>query len=277
MLRYFKEAFWTGVTIPGLGRLPVNALGALGFGILGVGHAGFWLLGLGLETGYLTLLATNPRFQRYVDLRSRITAEASAGARRQELIGKLSRGARDRLAAVEQKRARILEVYGEAQADAYVVDGNRDALDRLIWIYLKLLVGRDHLEVTRAETHADELSRRIADLEKATAEGGGVPASASLRESQQATLKLLKQRLANLARCDRTIQEIDSDLERIEAQIDLALESAGLHGQSDAIPGNIELASQLLVGDVDFGDSGEAVSALDEVYRARPPVQQQNA
>ena len=290
MLRYFKEAFWLGAAVPGLGRIPVNALGTLGFGILGFGHAGFWLLGLGLETGYLTLLATNPRFQRYIDLRSRVNDEAAAGVRREELIRKLSRGARDRLTALEGKCARILDVYRELQADAYVIEGNRDALDRLTWIYLKLLVARDHLQATSAQTKPEELKRRIADLETATAgvagEPGAVPASASLRDSQQATLKLLRQRLANLARCEQTLQEVDSDLERVEAQIDLVRENASLHGQGDSlpgIPGNIELASQLLVGDVDFGDSGAAVSALDEVYRARhsqpsqPPVQNQKA
>ncbi|HZF13002.1 MAG TPA: hypothetical protein VFE33_29785 [Thermoanaerobaculia bacterium] len=273
MLRYFKEAFWFGVTVPGLGRLPVNPLATLGFGILGFGHPAFWLLGLGLETAFLTSLATNRRFQLWVDGRSRGTIETAARARRQELVGKLSRGARDRLGALEEKCARILEVYREAQADDYVVDGNQDALDRLTWIYLKLLVARDHLQATQAEIREDDLKRRIADLEQATSgDPSGAPTSASLRESQQATLKLLRQRLANLARCARTIQEVDSDLERVEAQIDLVLENASLHGGSDRIPGTIELASQLLVGDADFGESGEVVSALDQVYRARPPV-----
>ncbi len=38
MIEYLKQAFWAGPSLPGLGRLPVNALAVLGFGILGFGH-----------------------------------------------------------------------------------------------------------------------------------------------------------------------------------------------------------------------------------------------
>jgi len=277
MSRYFKAAFWIRWHAPGLGRVPVNLLATLGFGILGIGEPAFWLLGLGLEAGFLTLVATNPRFQRLVDGQSRILDEAAARARRTDLVATLSPAARERLATLERKAERALQVYREAQADGYVIAGNQDALDRLTWIYLKLLLARDHLEATPSQSQRAEIERRIADLQAslATAPANSAaaadtePASGSLRESQRATLQLLQQRLANLARTRQTAAEIGSDLERIEAQVDLVLDNANLHGQSEVLPGTIELASQLLVEDVDYGESGDAVSALDEVYRAR--------
>jgi hypothetical protein len=273
MSRYFKAAFWIGWNVPGLGKVPVNLLGVVGLGILGFGEHAFWLLGLGLETGFLTLVATNPRFQKLVDGQSRGSDEAAARARRQELVGKLSRGAREKLSALEEKCARTLQVYREAQADAWVIEGNRDALDRLGWIYLKLLIARDHLQATEAQVNRTEIERRIADLEKALADPArpAAPAGAALRESQQATLKLLRQRLASLARSGQTREEVESGLERIEAQVDLVLDDARLHGPSEVAPGTIELASQLLIGDVDYGESGDAVSALDEAYLADRP------
>ena len=164
---------------------------------------------------------------------------------------------------------------GPTQADAYVIEGNRDALDRLTWIYLKLLVARDHLEATRKQVSQADLERRIDQREGALADPAQT--SGSLRESQQATLKLLQQRLLNLARSRRTLEEVASDLERIEAQVDLVLDSAGLHGPAEVLPGTIELASQLLVGEGDYGESGAAVSALDEVYRARGAAAQKQS
>jgi len=44
VFRYFKAAFWAAPEVAGLGRVPVNVLTLAGFGILGFGHAGFWLL-----------------------------------------------------------------------------------------------------------------------------------------------------------------------------------------------------------------------------------------
>ena len=41
-----------------------NWVGLAAFGLLGLTNPGFWVLGAGLELGYLLTLATNPRFQR---------------------------------------------------------------------------------------------------------------------------------------------------------------------------------------------------------------------
>ena len=50
MWRYLKAAFLVGVPVPALGRVPLNALAAAGFLILGFGHPGFWFLGLAAAT-----------------------------------------------------------------------------------------------------------------------------------------------------------------------------------------------------------------------------------
>jgi hypothetical protein len=265
VLRYLREAFWAGPVVRGLGRLPANALGVLGFALLGFADPGFWLLGLGLEAGYLALLSSHPRFQRWVDALAR-TSPAAAGSRREALVARLQPGARERLKRLDEKCARILEVYREAEAEEFEIDGNRTALHQLSWIYLKLLVARDQLQASKVHATGGDLRHRIAELER---EAAGAGLSSSLRESREATLMILRQRLANLERCDETLIEVDSDLERVEAQIDLALENARLHGRSDLIPGKIELASQLLGDGLDFGEAAGAVVALEQEYGSR--------
>jgi hypothetical protein len=271
MLEYLKKAFWAGPTLPGLGRLPVNALAALGFAILGLGHPAFWLLGAGLETAYLATLASHPRFQRLVDAqrRSQTTAQVEEG--RQELIRKLDPAARKRLTLLEEKRERILQLARESRAGAFELESQRDALDRMAWIYLKLLVGRHHLEASRVHASEADLQRRIAELERSMATTG---TSSALRESQAATLKILQQRLGNLGRFEQTLEQVDSDLARIEAQVDLALENAGLRGSGAAVTANLELAGQILDDELYFGDSERAVLALDEAYGAPPPIRE---
>jgi hypothetical protein len=46
--------------------IPPNWVGLAAVGMLGFAEPGFWVLGAGLELGYLLLLATNGRFQRTV-------------------------------------------------------------------------------------------------------------------------------------------------------------------------------------------------------------------
>ena len=274
MLEYLKKAFWAGPSVPGLGRLPVNALAVLGLMILGLGHPAFWLLGAGLETAYLATLASHPRFQRLVDAQRRSQTAAQAEAGRQELIAKLDAQARKRLAVVEEKRERILQLARESGAGAFELESQRDALDRMTWIYLKLLVGRHHLEASQVHASEADLKRKTAELERNLATAGD---STSLRESQAATLKILQQRLSNLGRFEQTLKQVDSDLARIEAQVDLALENAGLLGSGASVTANLELAGQILDDELYFGDSAPAVLALDEAYGAPPPPARERA
>ena len=267
MIEYLKRAFWIGPRVPGLGRLPVNALATLGFGILGFGHPAFWLLGVGLEAAYLGLVAGHPRLQRLVDAERPRAGSETVEQGWRELTDKLPQEARRRLALVELKRDRILQLAREAQAGDFEAESRRDALDRLTWIYLKLLVARHHLEASREETREEDLKRQIAGLEGETAAGDAPPA---LRESQQARLKLLRQRLDNLALGEQKLKQVDSDLARIEAQVDLALENASLRGGGAAVAANLELAGQALDEEFDFGDAETAVLALDQAYAVPP-------
>src|SRR5258708_2125775 len=115
MIEYLKRAFWAGPSLPGLGRLPVNALTLLGFVILGFGHPGFWLLGAGLEPAYLATLVSHPRFQALVNAQQRNETTVAADESRQLLIRSLDLPSRQRLVALEGKRGRILDLARESR------------------------------------------------------------------------------------------------------------------------------------------------------------------
>lgn len=265
MRDYLKAAFWAGAIVPGLGRVPLNALLVAGFAILGFGHPGFWLLGAGAEAALLTALATSPRFQRAVTARRRVAAGDAAELHRDELLHRLDPASQKRYAALAATSARALQAARDAQAGEMSLESSRDALARLSWIYLKLLVARYHLEASRVQVSEAELRRRMADLDASLA---GTGLSAALRESQSATRRILEQRLQNLERCQQTAKEVDADLGRIEAQVDLALENANLAGGGAMVSANLELASQILDDGLYFGDSEQDVAAVDSAYSA---------
>ncbi len=269
MLDYLKKAFWAGPTVTGLGRVPVNALATLGCSILGVGHPAFWLLGLGLEAGYLAMVATDSRFQRWVDRqaqRAAIAAVPDAAPLRQELVQGLSGENLERFTAMEQKHERVARLARESGAGAFEVESAREALGRLSWIHLKLLVARQHLESSLDHAGSSGLKGKIGQLETEVASSGNDPAA--LRKSREATLEILRQRLRNLEQCEATLRQVNSDLARVEAQVDLALESATAKGSGAVVAADLELASQTLKDGLDFGASEAAILALDEAYAA---------
>jgi len=258
--RYLKAAFWARPHIPGLGKLPLNVIALSGFAVLGFGHEAFWLIGAALETGYLAMLSTSSRFQQLVDALERQGTQIEESNDRQATMKTLAPARRERLARLEERCGKIIHLHEEAQTPDVILDGNREALTRLSHLYLKLLVAQQNLESIQAAIVEEQLQRQIEAIRK---ELRGVSLRPSLRESKEATLRILQQRLANLNRREQSLEEIDSDLVRVEAQIDLALENAGMRGgQPEMISTNIKLVSHLL-DDTAFGDS---LSPLDQPF-----------
>jgi hypothetical protein len=262
MWRYLTAAFWAQPDLPGLGRLPLNLLAVIGVGVLGLANPGFWLLGLGAEAAFLFALATNQRFQKTVDAQDLSLTTTDAEQKRQALIQQLTPDARQRLTANEAKAKRILEVQRESQFSDFVLDSTRDALGRITWVYLKLLIARHRLlEQARLDTPG-ELEARINDLEHDLA-GPGL--SETMRTSKDATLEITRKRLATLQRRQQSLAEIDSDLTRTEAQMDLALENAAIQDQPTAIGSDLTLASHLLDGGL-YGADAATVMDLDQAF-----------
>lgn len=273
MFRHLKAAFLAAPEIPGIGRLPVNAITLAGLAILGFGHPGFWLLGLGAEAAYLYALATSPRFKRFTAAESLQETQSAAESQRHAIAGKLAPGALLRVAALEEKCARILQLSVDSQADDFMIDSDREALKKLSGLYLKLLLAAQNLTDHDQEAVENQIAGQIASVKNDLLDAKLSPA---LRESKTATLRILAQRLANFERRDLALEEIASDLLRIEVQIDLALENTGIRGKSESF--NIGLVSQLLADNALYGDSGASIAEFERTFGPRPeepaPVRQ---
>lgn len=269
MWRYLKAAFLVGVDVPALGRVPINPLVATGFAILGFAQPAFWLAGLAVESTVVFSLAFNSRFQKYVQGQQLQLNRDTDERTRDALIRTLPPDAQRRNAALAEKCDRVLDVYRSQQAEDYIVDSSRESLSRLQWLYLKLLVARHHLTTVDAGEPPQVLAAKIADLERDLQQPGQPD---SLRESRSATLAILKKRQENVARRSQTLEEIDSDCTRLEAQVDLLLENASMQGKPETISADIELASNLFGSEV-FGEDEQVVSHLDRKYSAAAPRQ----
>jgi hypothetical protein len=243
MFRYVRAAFWAGPRIPGLGRVPWNALAVAGACMFGFVEHSVWLAGLGVETLYLYALATNGRFQNVVDANDLARIRSSDTVSREQMLRSLPPVARDRQRDLDKKVRDIDELYREADAESLVYDSNREALQKLSDTYLRLLVAQRNL-LTLGNTDEQQICTQIAGLEQSLQTAGG---SEPLRESRKATLALLRQRLRNLDRREESLAEIESDLTRIETQIALAKEDASLKGKPSVVTANLDFVSHLFM------------------------------
>jgi F0F1-type ATP synthase membrane subunit b/b' len=260
--RYLKAAFLVGVEVPALGRVPLNALAAAGLFILGFGHPGFWFLGLAAEAAIVPALAFNKRFQNVVDAQDQEISDDDSQAKRASLVQLLPADYKKRLADLQRKCEKVIEVYRNAQAEEFLIDTNRGALENLKWVYLKLLIARFHLLTAGTDDTPESLSRKIDSLQKDLQNAQETPA---LRQSRAATLDILKRRLLNIERRGQSLEEVESDLTRVESQVDLILDNAAMQGKPQTISTDIELASDLVTGGM-FGDVESTVADLDRDY-----------
>jgi len=264
MWRYLKAAFLVGVEIPGLGKVPVNALAAAGMGILGFVEPSIWLVALGIEGAVVSALAFNPRFQKLVEAQKSARVLEDSHAKRTALIAALPEELRARLSALEHSSARILSIYQTLGIEPELLRGTESSLEKLQWIYLKLLIARTHL--TRELSAESEVSLELRIHQMQQESGKQSEPSTALQRSQEATLAILRRRLENLQNRDRILRENDSDLSRIEAQVELMRENAAIEGKPASVETEIELASDLASPDL-FGSQSSLVRDLDEVRR----------
>jgi hypothetical protein len=88
--------------------------------------------------------------------------------------------------------------------------------------------------------------------------------SEPLGESKISTLQILEKRLANLSRRRVALGEAASNLQRLEARVELALESAGMSREVEIIAKEVDMTRSLLDDDR-FADFGLGTESTDSI------------
>src|SRR5687767_9225836 len=192
-----------------------NWVGLAAMGLLGIANPGFWVLGAGLELGYLLTLATNSRFQRVVASRPLSAARSEWNGRINRLLDRLTGEDRGRYSALAERCASIIELQTHGGADTpHGIEMQADSLGRLSWMFLRLLVARGTiLRVLGQGDDDDVLEQRRRALEKQASDES---APADLRRSLEGQIDILGQRIQQRLEADKKLAFIDAELARIE-------------------------------------------------------------
>lgn len=256
---YVKAAFHQKGHIPGMGLMPVNKMLFTAALVLGIWNPGFWFLGIAGEMLYLWLLASNKNYQKVVQGTKLSQQKAAMGEKQFQLLQRLDPSSRERYQRLAGNCFSILKITGGDLPDPETVqkDLRVSGLNKLLWMFSKLLNSRLRIEAIISRTSTKELEEEIQEIsQKMTKQ----PETSTLRRSLQGTLDIQKRRLDNLLKAKESLEVVDAELDRIEKQVALLKEEA-------SVSSDPELVSIRLDGVMDsLSGTSQWMSEQDELF-----------
>lgn len=248
-----------------------NWIGIGAFGLLGLMNPGFWVLGAGLELGYLMLLSTNPRFQRLIAARPLNESTKEWNQRIQRLLGRLDTADRNLYEALAERCRSIIDLQlHSGGSDEHGLEAQADSLGRLSWMYLRLLVARRTIRHVIGSGGGADLQRKIASLERQQRDDA---IGDELRRSLAGQLDILNQRLQQRADAERQLAFIDAELERIAQQVELIREQAALSTDPELLSRRIdEITGTLGATGQWIRDQQKVYGAMEDLLSEPPPL-----
>lgn len=218
------------------------------------------------EVTYLAGLTSLPRFQAAIDAKAR--AHVGLGVGRTSPPAEAATDARERLVETlrslsDDRRNRFLRLRarcGEMQRIANAVRGDTSdasgasqqlrtpALDRLLWMFLRLLLSQQAIARFLATANEADIDKQLTDLqarEAARVSAAGAKADEdrilrSLRDSI-ATVTVRKENIAN---AQHNAEFIAAELDRIENKISALAEMAVSHTDPDTLSAQVDAVAE---------------------------------
>lgn len=181
------------------------------------------------ELVYLTGLISHPKFRDSVDAQfhqaTRSQAAVTGQRSVQDIVGQFP--PEDRL-RFEQLRARCLEMRSIAQGvrgkqEPAGEDANTAALDRLLWVFLRLLTSQQAMRRFLSRTDVKDIQTR---LEAARQSLKTTSDDERIVRALEDSVNVQEQRLENYNRARQNAEYVRVELDRIEAKIQAITEAA---------------------------------------------------
>jgi hypothetical protein len=254
--------------------VPPNWVGLAAFGLLGLLNPGFWLVGLGLELAYLSVLSTNGRFQRVVAASRLFEAKRHWQVRIEQFVNQLGQDGQRRYRGMEQKCQQILEQqYHSPTVPAPGLEAQGESLGRLLWVYLRLLVTRQTIErlvqSSGSQDDAEMLAERIGNLQTRLKDQS---LGEELRRSLTGQVEILQQRLEKRREAREKVAFLEAELTRIQEQAELIHEQAVLATDPETVSQRIDQITSTLEGTSQWIKEQQKVYGVVEDLLAEPPA-----
>jgi len=196
---------------------------------------------LAAEVAFLGGLVSRPKFRDAIDAQVHKDAQQpGTGESLADIVSSLPPQSRQRF---ETLRARCLEMKSIArgvsgQPASSSEDLSTPALDRLLWIFLRLLVSQNWLDRFLHSTSDGEIRARIEET-KAKLTNAGTQ-DERIKHSLEDSVAAQELRLENYKKASDNADFVRLELDRIEAKIQALVESSVNRQDPDAFTSQIE-------------------------------------
>lgn len=282
LTKYLKMAF--------LNRWNLLACaGSLGFSILS-GRPDIVLpILLAGEIGYLGFLGTHPKFQQFIESQQAKLArqddrEAATNVARR-LLAELPKNLVDRFEAVRtrcaelQRLARQMRDPNHTGAPPPLDDLQIAGLDRLLWMYLRLLFTQFSMSQFLKKTSIQQIEQDISQLEaRLTTLGGDVDdlRRQRLKKVVEDNLSTSRARLANYKKAEESYELMSLEIDRLENTIHSLGELAVNRQEPEFISGQIDqVANSMIQTERTMGELA-FVTGLQLANEEVPPMLRQS-
>jgi hypothetical protein len=181
---YVKAAFNQKAKIAGMGLMPLNKMVLTAAVVLGFWNPGFWFLAVAGEALYLWLMASNGNYQKIVQATRLSQQKVVQGEKQIQILLSLDGPSRERYQRLVENCSSILKITGGNLPDPEML--NKDlrvsGLNKLLWMFIKLLSSRLRIEAIISRTSTRELEEEIEGI---TRKMSAQPESSPLRRSLQ--------------------------------------------------------------------------------------------
>lgn len=238
-------------------------LGASGFALLSGKPDIFLPMVLAGEATYLGLLGTHPKFQHYVDAQAakatRQDGSTDAAQTLERILGALPPKLLQRFQALRTRclelRQMALEIKdpGRVGSKLPLEELQLAGLDRLLWVYLRLLFTLHSLERFLDVTDEDSVRKEVEKLEGRLKRVEGKKDDLQeerlekMRKALQDNIETCQLRLSNLQKVRENKELMDLEIDRLENKINSLSEIALNRHEPDFISAQVDqVASSML-------------------------------
>lgn len=278
VLKYLKAAFKNRWNLLAL-------MAGTGVAIISGNYDVVLPLMLAAEAGYLALVGGNSKFQTYVDTLDHQQKRATRSKRNQQLLQRmmraLPRDLRDRYYQLQERCRELQGIAADLKQNASDgVDVSLESfqvasLDRLLWIYLRLLFTYHSLQKFLNKTsiqriHSD-IQRIESRLEMLDPEDNS-PHTQKVRKTLQDNLATSQDRAANYERARGNHEFVELEIDRLENKIKSLAEIAVNRQEPDYVSSQVDLVASSMLETERTMNELKVFTGLGEVDDSVPPL-----
>lgn len=214
------------------------------------------------ELGYLGFLGLNPRFQNVLKSQRKAPPPlpSDPALRFQQLMAFLNPVDAERFETLRHRCMELLNLrrsMGNKEGAPGVGDFRGESLDRMLWLFLKLLHQRSGLERFLGATRREQIELELKSAEQQLASAQSRDAASGLPESRLVTsirerIVTIRERLDNHHKAIEGLELVGAEIDKTEQQITHLCEvgmtmsdSVGLSVQIDSISESLQSSEKI--------------------------------